>query len=80
MQSSETAPVTREPVSLASSPIPGDTGVRYWLAGSPRGLTISVPARDEVYVTVGCRHVRLTAAEAEAISVDLAAAAKEATA
>lgn len=70
--------VSREAVSLDTSPIPGHTGVRYWLASSPRGLTISTPATDEVWVTVGCRGVRFTAAEAEAIAHDLTAAAKEA--
>jgi hypothetical protein len=71
--------MTREVVSLIDKPIPGDTGVRYWLEGSPRGLTISKAATDEVWVTVGCRRVRMTAAEAIAIGRDLIDVGEEAT-
>lgn len=70
--------VDREVVSLADSPVPGESGVRYRLAGAPRPLTISVPAFDEIWVTVGCRRVRFTAAEARALAADLIAAAEEA--
>jgi hypothetical protein len=69
----------RERVSLAGSPIPGETGVRYRLAHAAQGLTISVPASDEVWVTHGCKRIRFTAAEARALSVDLLSAAEEAT-
>jgi hypothetical protein len=71
--------ISREVIPLADKPIPGETGVRYWLASSPRGLTISVAASDEVWVTVGCRKVRLKAAEAKAIGSDLIEAGEEAT-
>lgn len=71
--------VDREAVSLASSPVPGETGVRYRLANATQGLTISVAASDEVWVTVGCKRIRLTAAEARSLSVDLLYAAEEAT-
>ena len=68
----------REQVSLAGSPIPGETGVRYRLAHAAQALTISVPAAGEVWVTHGCNRIRFTAAEARALSVDLANAAEEA--
>jgi hypothetical protein len=70
--------VDRALVPLEGEPAPGDTGVRYQLAHGPRRLTISVPAVDEVWVTVGCRRVRFTAAEAAAIAEDLMNAAQEA--
>jgi hypothetical protein len=70
--------VRRREVSLVGRPEPGETGVRYLLDGAPRALTISVPAADEVWVTVGCHRVRFTAAEARLIAADVADAAEEA--
>ena len=70
--------VRRRKVSLVGRPEPGETGVRYLLDGAPRPLTISVPATDEVWVTVGCHRVRFTAAEARLIAADVVAAAEEA--
>jgi hypothetical protein len=71
--------VHREAVSLAGSPIPGETGVRYRLGHAAQGLTISVAASDEVWVTHGCKRIRLTVAEARALSDDLLTAAEEAS-
>jgi hypothetical protein len=69
----------REQVSLAGSPIPGETGVRYRLEHAAQGLTISVAASDEVWVTHGCKRIRLTVAEALALADDLLNAAEEAS-
>jgi hypothetical protein len=73
------AEVDRAPVSLVDQPIPGETGVRYRLASTHRPLTVSVAATDEIWVTVGCRRVQFTAAEAREIAADLLNAAEEAT-
>lgn len=80
MEPRDTDPsVTRALVPLPDLETPGETGVRYRLSHGPRRLTISIPAIDEVWVTVGCRRVRLTAAEALEIAQDLITAAEEAT-
>jgi hypothetical protein len=71
--------VHREVVSLVVSPIPGETGVRYQLTHAAQGLTISVAASDEVWVTHGCKRIRLTVAEALALADDLLNAAEEAS-
>lgn len=71
--------VQREAVSLAGSPTPGATGVRYRLEHAAQGLTLSVAGTDEIWVTHGCKRIRLTVAEALSLSTDLLNAAEEAS-
>lgn len=71
--------IKRKERSLHRHRAPGESGVEYELDVYPRKLVISSPAVNEVYVTVGCHLVHLTAEEAAAIAVDLAAVAAKAT-
>lgn len=76
MEPRDTHPdVDRALVPLPDDSAPGETGVRYRLAYGPRPLLLTVPATGEIWVTVGCRRIRVTPAEAREIATDLTLAA-----